>query len=59
MNTSPQPEVLTVRELQKMLKLGRNKTYELLRSKEIPSIRIGRQIRIRNIDITSYLNTNK
>ena len=49
-------EMLTVRQLQAQLKIGRNKTYELIRSGEIPSKRIGRQIRIRQADIIDYLN---
>lgn len=49
-------EMLTVRQLQSQLKIGRNKTYELIRSGEIPSKRIGRQIRIRQADIIDYLN---
>ena len=48
-------EMLTVRQLQTQLKIGRNKTYELIRSGEIPSKRIGRQIRIRQADIIDYL----
>ena len=35
------PDVVGIREVQKMLKIGRNKVYELLRKNEIKSIRIG------------------
>lgn len=38
--------LLTPRELGRLLKLGRNKTYELLASGTIPVIRFGRAIRI-------------
>ena len=38
--------LLTPRELGRLLKLGRNKTYELLASGAIPVIRFGRAIRI-------------
>jgi|GEM_PF-2828058 excisionase family DNA binding protein len=40
------PLLLTVTETQKLLRLGRGKTYALIRSNEIPSIRLGGAIRI-------------
>lgn len=40
------PLLLTVAEVQKLLRLGRGKTYALIRSKEIPSVRLGSAIRI-------------
>jgi excisionase family DNA binding protein len=43
-------------ELWQWLGLGRTKTYELLRSGEIPSYRIGR---IRREDIEAWLEQNK
>lgn len=36
-------DVLTVDDVMKILHIGRNKAYELLRSKEIPSIKIGKK----------------
>ncbi len=36
-------DVLTVNDVMNILHIGRNKTYELLRSKVIPSIRIGKK----------------
>lgn len=38
--------LLTPRELAQVLRLGRNKTYELLASGAIPVIRVGRAIRV-------------
>lgn len=40
--------VLTVEEVQKVLRLGRNKSYEFLNSKDcpVPIIRVGHQIRV-------------
>jgi putative molybdopterin biosynthesis protein len=56
MNTTFTPsELLTVRELQQLLKIGRNKVYELLRSGEIPCVRLGKQIRIRRVDVEVYI----
>jgi len=39
-------EVLTPKQLQETLQIGRKQTYELLHSGKIRSIRIGRSIRI-------------
>lgn len=36
-------DVLTVNDIMNILHIGRNKAYELLRSKVIPSIRIGKK----------------
>lgn len=36
-------DVLTVNDVMNILHIGRNKAYELLRSKVIPSIRIGKK----------------
>ena len=54
--TSSNTEMMTVKELQAQLKIGRNKAYELIRSGEIPSINIGRQIRILKADVIDYLS---
>jgi len=48
-------DVVTVNELAKMLKIGRNTAYELVRAGNVPSIKIGRQIRIPKTGIISYL----
>lgn len=36
----------TIEELQKVLQVGRNKAYELVRTGKIKSVRVGKQIRI-------------
>jgi excisionase family DNA binding protein len=46
-------------ELWRWLGLGRTKIYELLRSGEIPSYKIGRVRRIRRGDIEAWLEKNK
>ena len=38
--------LLTVSEMAKVLKVGRNKAYELISDNEIKFIKIGKQIRI-------------
>ena len=49
-------DVISVWELAKMLKIGRNTAYELVRSGSIPSVRIGRQIRVSKQSVIEYLN---
>jgi excisionase family DNA binding protein len=38
--------LLTVKDVEEALQLGRTRTYELVRSGELPVIRIGRAVRI-------------
>ena len=40
------PMLLTVRDVEAELQLGRTRTYELLRSGSIPVIRVGRALRV-------------
>lgn len=40
------PMLLTVRDVEAELQLGRTRTYELLRSGSIPVIRVGRAVRV-------------
>ena len=51
-------DVVTVEQLAKMLKIGRNTAYELVRTKIIQRIRVGRNIRIPKNAIIAYLNQN-
>jgi excisionase family DNA binding protein len=48
-------DVVTVEELAEMLKIGRNTAYKLLTTDQIPSVRVGRQRRIRKADIQRFL----
>jgi len=49
------PMMLTVNEVCEILRTGRNTTYELISVGEIPSIKVGRQIRIYSKDLLKYL----
>jgi excisionase family DNA binding protein len=44
--TTRAPMLLTVRDVEAELQLGRTRTYELLRSGSIPVIRVGRALRV-------------
>jgi excisionase family DNA binding protein len=52
-------EWFTTDELVRWLGLGRTKTYEMLRSGEIPSYKIGRVRRIRRQDVEVWLEKNR
>lgn len=50
------PLVLRVEGLSRALGIGRNTAYELVRSGQIRSIRIGRQLRIPRDELQRFLN---
>lgn len=49
------PHVLTVEELKPILCIGRNTAFALVRSGQIKSIRVGKQIRILKHELLEYL----
>ena len=49
------PLVLQIKDLMTLLSIGRNTAYELVRSGQIPSIRIGRTYRIPRDALLKYL----
>ena len=49
------PLTLRVEDLMPILGIGRNTAYELVRSKQIFSVKIGRQLRIPKDAIQDYL----
>ena len=51
------PLLMTVAELSKVLRIGRNKCYELIRSNQIRSIRLGKSIRIPRTAIYEFLES--
>ncbi len=50
------PLTLRVEDLMPILGIGRNTAYELVRSGQIKSIRIGKQIRIPKNEVYRFLN---
>lgn len=50
------PVVLSVQQLAEVLQIGRNSAYDLVKSGQIRSIRIGRTIRIPQSSLFDYLN---
>jgi putative molybdopterin biosynthesis protein len=58
MNTVEE-ELLTVEQVQELLKVGRTFAYSLVRSGELPSYRVGRLLRIRRQDVDRWLEHNR
>ena len=52
------PLALRVEELMPILGIGRNTAYELVRSGQIRSIKIGRQIRVPRDAVVEFLGRN-
>ena len=50
------PLTLRVEDLMPVLNIGRNTAYELVRSGQIRSIKIGRQLRIPRDAVVEFLN---
>jgi excisionase family DNA binding protein len=59
MSLSDAPDVLTVPEAAAILRIGRNQAYELVRSGELRSVRLGnRTIRVPRVALTEFLDVN-
>ena len=52
------PLTLRVEDLMPILGIGRNTAYELVRSGQIRSVRVGKQIRISKVAVVEYLKQN-
>jgi len=52
------PLTLRVEDLMPILGIGRNTAYELVRSGQIRSVRIGRKIRIPKAEVLIFLDRN-
>ena len=50
------PLVLTIDDLISVLHIGRNKAYDLVKTKQIQSIKVGKQIRIPRAALEPYLS---
>jgi len=58
-STPAEKEWLTIGNLQDWLGLSRSKTYELIRTGEIPSYKIGRVLRLRKQDVEQWLEQHR
>ena len=46
---------LTVREVAELLRVSSMTVYRLIKSSELPAVRVGRSFRVRDIDVDAYL----
>jgi len=58
-DTVREKEWLTLTEVQRVLELGRTKTYELVAGGEIPAVRIGRVLRVNREELDRWLETKR
>lgn len=56
---SKYPDVLTVENLAEALDIGRNAAYELVRTRQIASIRVGRTYRIPKLYLIDYIQGSR
>lgn len=52
------PLLLTVRDVEAALQLGRTRTYELVRSGELPVIRLGRIVRVPRDELERWIESH-
>ena len=50
-------DVITVLELAKILRIGRNSAYDLVNSGLVKSVRVGNQIRIPTLSVIEFLKS--
>ena len=49
------PEILTLKQCQKILQIGKNLMLYLVHNEEIPAFRVGKQWRIKKSDLEQYI----
>ena len=50
------PDILSVKDLRCVLRIGRAKAYELVNSKQIASIKVGKKILVPKKSLLDYVN---
>ena len=53
------PLMMTIEDLASFLRVSKNKAYFMVKKKMIPSVKVGRQIRLYREDVVSYLQRKK
>lgn len=54
-----QDQILTIPEVAEYLKLSKSKVYLLVQAGKIPHFKIGRNVRIREKDLSQWLEQNR
>jgi len=57
-NVSEHDRLLKASEVAEMLNIGLSFAYKLMREGEIPSIKLGRAVRVRHCDLKTFINDN-
>lgn len=57
--TAEDQEFLTIADMQRRLKIGKSKAHALVATRSIPSVRIGRIVRIRRVDLERWLEDHR
>jgi len=52
-------KLLTAEEVATILNISRSKTYKMMRLKEIPTIIIGKNVRVSSKDLENYISINR
>ena len=50
------PKLMNVEEVAGILKLSKSAVYKMLKNEEIPCLRFGRAVRVRLVDLQSFLD---
>ena len=58
-NSRELPELLTVREVARVLRLSRSKVYELVAARDLPALRPGGRLRVTVIAVREYLKRSE
>ena len=53
------PRVMTVAEVAEFLRIGKTTAYELIKEGDIPSMKVGRQVRIFRDDLMAYVRSTR
>ena len=51
--------LLTVVEVSQLLGISRSKAYQLMRQREIPTITLGKNVRVKIEDLEEYIQSNR
>ena len=52
------PELLTIQETARLLRIGRNTCYELVRQQRIPAVRVGRRLLIPRARLLQWIDAS-
>ena len=51
--------LLTAEEIAEILGVSRSKVYQMMRLREIPTITLGKNVRVSQEDLENYINNNR